>query len=145
MKRTVSRLILLTSALVLALPALAQQQENHSPNNNPLAVLLQSKGILTPSEVAMINQASSPEDANARLAKLLVEKGLINSQEYTATITPATVTPASLDSPKAHLSDAVLHTSTVAQASPATSTPPPSEPPVIPSPGRTTGLLPMGA
>jgi hypothetical protein len=130
MKKAVSRLILLTSALVLALPAMAQQQENHTTNNNPLAVLLQSKGILSPSEVAMINQASSPEDANARLAKLLVEKGLISSQEYSAT----TVAPVSLDASKAHLSDAVLHTTSVAQVSSATSqTPPPSGPPIIPA------------
>jgi hypothetical protein len=135
MKKAVSLLILLISAAVLALPAMAQQQDNHATTNNPLAVLLQSKGILSASEVAMINQASSPEDANARLARLLVEKGLINSQEYTATVTPAAMTPASLDSPKARLSDAVLHTTTVSQASTATSsTPPaPSGPPVIPA------------
>jgi hypothetical protein len=90
----------------------------------------------------MINQASSPEDANARLAQLLVEKGLISSQEYTATVTPAVapgvtaaVTAASLDSSKARLSDAVLHTSTVVAAAPARpATPPDSqEPPVIPA------------
>jgi hypothetical protein len=142
MRRAVSRLILLTSALLLAFSAMAQQQENHATNNNPLAVLLQSKGILSPSEVAMINQASSPEDANARLAQLLVEKGLISSQEYTATVTPAAapgvtpaVTAASLDSSKARLSDAVLHTSTVVAAAPARpATPPDSqEPPVIPA------------
>ena len=135
MRKTVSRLILLTSALVLALPVLAQQPENRSPNNNPLAVLLQSKGILSPSEVAMINQASSPEDANARLAKLLVEKGLISSQEYTATVTPtvkATVTAASLDSSKARLSDAVLHTSSVAAAAPEARPATPPAPPVPP-------------
>jgi hypothetical protein len=135
MRKAVSLLTVLISAAALALPAMAQQQDNRATTNNPLAVLLQSKGILSASEVAMINQASSPEDANARLAKLLVEKGLINSQEYTATVTPATVTPVSLDSPKARLSDAVLHTSSVSQASTATSaTPPaPSGPSVIPA------------
>src|SRR5579863_10164488 len=127
MKKAVSLLILLISAAVLALPAIAQQQDNHATNNNPLAQLLQSKGILSPSEVAMINQASSPEDANARLAKLLVEKGLISSQEYTATVPSATVTPVAMDSPKAHLSDAVLHTASVAPASSAAqATPPPA-------------------
>jgi hypothetical protein len=129
MKQAVSRLILLTAAVALALPALAQQQENHATINNPLAVLLQSKGILSPGEVAMLNQASSPEEANARLAQLLVEKGLISSQEYSAAVTPA-----SLVSPAAHLSDAVLHTSTVTQGSTATSsTPPPAGPPIIPA------------
>jgi len=56
----------------------------------------------------MISQASSPEEANARLAHLLVEKGLISQQEYTATVTPV-----STASSEAHLSDAVLHTSSV--------------------------------
>ena len=129
MKKAVSRLILLTSAVALALSAMAQQQENHPPNNNPLALLLQSKGILSSGEVAMINQASSPEEANARLAQLLVEKGLISKQE-----SMATVTPTSLDSSSARLSDAVLHTSSVAQSSAVSTTPPaPSGPGVIPA------------
>jgi hypothetical protein len=129
MNNTVSRLILLTSVLVLALSAMAQQQENRSTNNNPLAQLLQSKGILSSSEVAMINRASSAEEANARLAQLLVEKGLISQQEL-----KSTVTPVSLDSSGARLSDAVLHTSSVAQASSATSsTPPVSGPAEIPA------------
>src|ERR1700747_1198340 len=84
MKSPAAQLILLTSMLALVLAAAAQQQENH-PTNNPLAVLLQSKGILSPAEVNMINQASSPEDANARLAQLLMQKGLISQQEYKAT------------------------------------------------------------
>ncbi|MFI5102998.1 MAG: hypothetical protein ACHP9V_06480 [Terriglobales bacterium] len=130
MKRIVSRLILLTSVLALALSAMAQQQENHTTNNNPLALLLQSKGILSPSEVAMVNQASSPEEANARLAQLLVEKGLINQQEY-----KATVAPVSMDSSGPRLVNAVLHTSNAAQASsaaPATKSAP-SGPPIIPA------------
>ncbi|MGD0790838.1 MAG: hypothetical protein ABR920_03620 [Terriglobales bacterium] len=130
MKKIVSRLILLTSVLVLALSAMAQQQENHATNNNPLALLLQSKGILSPSEVAMVNQASSPEEANARLAQLLVEKGLINQQEY-----KATVAPVSMDTSGPRLVNAVLHSSNAAQASsavPATK-PAPSGPPIIPA------------
>ena len=77
----------------------------------------------------MISQASSPEEANARLAHLLVEKGLISQQEYTATVTPV-----STASSEAHLSDAVLHTASVAQASSATSsTPSAAGPPIIPA------------
>ncbi len=130
MKKIVSRLILLTSVLVLALPAMAQQQENHTTNNNPLAVLLQSKGILSPAEVAMVNQASSAEEANARLAQLLVEKGLISQQEY-----KATVAPVSMDSSGPRLVNAVLHSSSATQASSAVpATPPaPSGPPFIPA------------
>ena len=120
MKRRVSRLIVLAAAVALALSAMAQQQENHPPNNNALVLLLQSKGILSSSDVASINQASSPDEASARLAKLLEEKGLISQAEYTSTVAPAnaaalSVTPVSLEPSKAHLSNAVLHQQSPAQ------------------------------
>jgi hypothetical protein len=129
MKDALLRFVLLILAVGLAVPAMAQQ-ENHPTNNNPLALLLQSKGILSPAEVATLNNASSPEEANARLAQLLVEKGLISSQEYKATIMPA-----SFDSSSARLSDAVLRTSSVVSASPAVSPNPPDSqgPPIIPA------------
>ena len=135
MNKAVSRLVLLISAVVLlAVTATAQQQENHPPNNNPLALLLQSKGILSPGEVAMINQASSPEEANARLAQLLVEKGLISSQEYSATVVPASVVPVSAQPSGAHLSNAVLQTQNPPQAGQTpTGTPPTPERPGIPA------------
>ncbi len=113
MKKAVSRLIVLSSAVALALSAMAQQQENHPPSNNALAVLLQSKGILSSGEVAMINQASSPEEANARLAQLLMDKGLISSKEYSATVVPVSAPAAETSS--ARLSNAVLQTQSPAQ------------------------------
>ena len=130
MKKPVSRLILLISVLALAFTAMAQAQENHTANNNPLALLLQSKGILSPAEVAMVSQASSPEEANARLAQLLVEKGLISQTEYTATVAPV-----SMDLSGPRLLNTVLHSSNAAQASSAVpATPPaPSGPTVIPA------------
>ena len=89
MKKGVWRLVLLTSAVALALSAWAQQQENQTTYNSPLAFLwLESKGILSSSELAMIKQATSPADADARLAQLLVEKGLISQKEYSASIAP---------------------------------------------------------
>src|SRR3989442_12405047 len=106
MKRIASLLILLTSALVLALPAVAQQ-ENHQATTSPLVQLLQSKGILTPEEVATVSQASSPTEADKRLAQLLVEKGLISEQEYKATYLTTPVA-ASGDPSAAHLGNAVL-------------------------------------
>jgi hypothetical protein len=128
-KKTVSRLSFLILLLAWALPAMAQQ-ENHTTNNNPLAILLQSKGILSPAEVAMVSQASSPEEANARLAQLLVEKGLISRQEYAATVAPV-----SMDLSGPHLVSTVLHPSNAAQSSSAMpaapSAPPP--PPFIPA------------
>jgi len=50
--------------------ASAQQQATSAPAASPLVRVLQAKGILTPEEVAQINQASSASDADQRLAKL---------------------------------------------------------------------------
>ncbi|MGA7216679.1 MAG: hypothetical protein WBX38_00095 [Candidatus Sulfotelmatobacter sp.] len=116
MRKIIARSILLATAFALALPAIAQHQESHTNSSNPLATLLESKGILTPNEVASINQASTPEEANTRLAQLLVEKGLISQQEYTSTVNPAAVQPASMESPGVHLSNAVLQTSNAVQS-----------------------------
>src|SRR6202162_2763840 len=127
MKKAVSLLIFLASAVILPSPAMAQQ-ENPSTNNNALAMLLRSKGILSAAEAAMVNQAPSAAEANARLARLLVEKGLISQQELTATVTPV-----SLDSSQPRLSDAVLRTASVVQAQTATSPPPATGPAVIPA------------
>src|SRR6201997_2805203 len=104
-KITVS--VLFSLAVVLAIPVMAQQQESHPSTPNPLLQLLQSKGILSAEEVLSINQASSPDDANARLARLLVSKGLISDQEYQHTIgEPAA--PAS-PAPAAHLVEVAYH------------------------------------
>src|SRR5713101_1698613 len=133
MKRIASLLILLTSALVLALPAVAQQ-ENHQATTSPLVQLLQSKGILTPEEVATVSQASSPTEADKRLAQLLVEKGLISEQEYKATYVTTPVA-ASGDPSAAHLVNAVLRVPEAAQSSGQAAPAPaaPREPPVIPA------------
>src|SRR5205807_7798078 len=71
-----------------------------------------------------------PEEANARLAELLMEKGLISPQEYSATVAPV-----SMDSPTVRLSNAVLHTQSPAQSGQTpTGTPPqPKEPVGIPA------------
>ncbi|HEV3304945.1 MAG TPA: hypothetical protein VGZ91_00780 [Candidatus Sulfotelmatobacter sp.] len=144
MTKTVSRFVLLISAVVLAVTAMAQQQDNHPPSNNPLAVLLQSKGILSPEEVATINQAPSREEADARLAKLLVDKGLISQQEYTATVAPAaalpaTVVPVSAQPSGAHLSNAVLQT----QNPPQTGQTPTGTPPTPPERGGIPAVAPL--
>ncbi len=132
MKRKFWRLLLLTSAFALALSAMAQQQETPTTRNNPLALLLQSKGILTPAEVAMVNQAASPEEADARLARLLVDKGLISQQEYASTVAPV---PVSMYSPGPRLVNAVEivpqpQTSQMQPPSSSMATPPQSAGPV---------------
>src|SRR5438067_13647530 len=101
--------MLLTSAVVLAIPCWAQQHENHQATTSPLVQLLQSKGILTAEEVAMVNQASSPDEANTRLARLLLGKGVISEQEYKPTFA-ATAVAASGEGWAAHFLLAVLHT-----------------------------------
>src|SRR5712692_6916154 len=134
MKRIASLLILLTSAVVLVFPAVAQQQENRQATTSPLVQLLQSKGILTAEEVARVNQASSPGELNMRLGQLLVGKGVISEQEYKTTFA-ATPVAASGDS-SAHLVNAVLRVPEAAPISgPASQGAPPAphEPPVIPA------------
>ncbi|HTS37740.1 MAG TPA: hypothetical protein VMH04_18845 [Candidatus Solibacter sp.] len=74
--------------VVLALLAMAQQEKS-TTNSNALALLLQSKGILSAREVAIVNEASTTEEANRRLALLLTQKGLISEQEYEAAVAPA--------------------------------------------------------
>ena len=130
MKKAVSLLILLIAAAVLTLSAMAQQQENQANSNNILALLLESKGMISASELAMVNQASSPEEASARLARLLAEKGLITQQELTATVSPAGV-----QSSGPQLRNAVLETTTAVRTSnqPAATPPAPRGPDFIPA------------
>ncbi len=83
-------LLRLTIALMvlLALASLTQAQQKESPQiaPGPLVRLLQSKGIITEQEAAMISQASSPAESELRLAKLLLSKGIISQQEFDQTI-----------------------------------------------------------
>jgi hypothetical protein len=60
----------------------AQQQAANPQAASPLVRVLQAKGILTPEEAAQINQASSASDADQRLAKLLLSKGVISQADY---------------------------------------------------------------
>jgi len=69
----------------------AQQQPDTKPAVNPLVRVLQAKGILTAEEVAQLGQASSASDADQRLAKLLVTKGVITQADYDHTYGVATV------------------------------------------------------
>src|SRR5436309_14904434 len=128
MTRIGSLLILLTSAVVLATPAVAQQQENHQATTSPLIQLLQLKGILTAEEVAMVNQASSPDEANTRLARLLLGKGVISEQEYKTTFA-ATAVAASGEGSASHFLPAVHHTPQATQSSGQTGAAPPTPAP----------------
>jgi len=74
--------ICLFTSLVCSQHAVAQQQGNLQPSASPLVRVLQAKGILTAEEVAQLNQASSTSDADQRLAKLLLSKGVISQTDY---------------------------------------------------------------
>ena len=60
----------------------AQQQGNGQTAVSPLVRVLEAKGILSSEDVAQLNQASSPSDAEQRLAKLLLTKGVISQADY---------------------------------------------------------------
>ena len=134
MKRLVC-LIALISAVVLAFPALAQQQGNRQTTTSPLVRVLRAKGILTAEEVAQISQASSASDADERLAKLLLMKGVISQADYDQTVdTPGMINAsnAGTSSPTPIAAVYRVPLNNGANVAPAR-TPPPEEPKVIPA------------
>jgi len=82
--------LLFCSFLTFALCDLsvAQQPADNQSAVNPLVRVLQAKGVLTAEEVAQIGQASSAADADRRLAKLLLMKGVISQSDYDQTVNP---------------------------------------------------------
>ena len=74
--------VFLAVFLVCSGHVVAQQQAANPQAASPLVRVLQAKGILTPEEAAQINQASSASDADQRLAKLLMMKGIISQADY---------------------------------------------------------------
>src|SRR6267154_2055989 len=78
--------VCLLVTLVLCDRSWAQQTGENKSAVNPLVRVLQAKGILTAEEVAQINQASSTGDADQRLAKLLLMKGVISQADYDQTV-----------------------------------------------------------
>jgi len=80
--RVVVFVLCLSITFVLGDRALAQQPAGNNSAVNPLVRVLRAKGILTDEEVAQLSQASSASDANQRLAKLLLVKGVISQADY---------------------------------------------------------------
>ncbi len=78
--------VCLLVTLVLCDRSWAQQTGDNKSAVNPLVRVLQAKGILTAEEVAQISQASSTGDADQRLAKLLLMKGVISQADYDQTV-----------------------------------------------------------
>ncbi|HEY3137752.1 MAG TPA: hypothetical protein VGL29_17115 [Blastocatellia bacterium] len=83
MKKLFQLTIVSLAFLTLATFSLAQQPES---SKSPLVRLLQSKGIITEQEAAMVSSAATPAQAEQRLADLLLAKGVISRQEYDDTL-----------------------------------------------------------
>src|SRR5437879_9865359 len=80
--RRKSVVVCLLVTLALCDRSWAQRPADGKSVVNPLVRVLQAKGILTAEEVAQISQASSANDADQRLAKLLLMKGVISQADY---------------------------------------------------------------
>jgi hypothetical protein len=117
--RVCSAFVLLSSTLCSG-PALAQSQNTSQNSATPLVRVLQAKGILSAEEVAQLSQASSASDADSRLAKLLLTKGIISQADYNQMLgDPSVVTASSPSSASVTLVPAVYHVPGSAAAAPA--------------------------
>jgi hypothetical protein len=92
MMRVLRVLCTCVAALAFAAALSAQQDPDRRATVPPLVQLLQAKGILTPQEAAEIADAASADEVNARLAKVLVSRGLISQQDYINTVGSAAAT-----------------------------------------------------
>jgi hypothetical protein len=110
----------------------AQQPAADTSAANPLLRVLQAKGILTADEVAQISQASSPGDADRRLAKLLLLKGVISQADYDQTEGTPGVIDASTSGTSGPTQIAAVYRVPInsgANATPLSTVAPPSKPP----------------
>jgi hypothetical protein len=113
---------------------LAQQRADNTPAANPLVRVLQAKGILTAEEVAQLAEASSASDADQRLAKLLLMKGVISQADYDQTVsTPSMINASAPAASSPTVVAAVYRVPLNNGANVAPATPPPQEPAVIPA------------
>jgi hypothetical protein len=114
----------------------AQQPMDNKSAVNPLVRVLQAKGILTAEEVAQLSQASSASDADQRLARLLLMKGVISQADYDQTVDKPGMVNASNAGTSSPTAMAAVYrvpiNNTAASAAPAR-TPPPEAPKVIPA------------
>jgi len=112
----------------------AQQQMDNKSAVNPLVRVLQAKGILTAEDVAQISQASSANDADQRLAKLLLMKGVISQADYDQTVgAPAMInaSTAATSSPSVMAAVYRVPINNGAILAPSKTPPPPPEGPTV--------------
>ena len=109
--------VVLLSYLVWSGRAVAQSQNSSQNSATPLVRVLQAKGILTAEEVAQLSQASSASDADSRLAKLLLSKGIISQADYNQMLgDPSVVAASSPNSGAVNLVSTVYHVPGTASA-----------------------------
>src|SRR5258708_24491539 len=122
-------------SLALVSRSWAEQLTDGQSAVNPLVRVLQAKGILTAEEVAQLSQASSAGDADQRLAKLLLMKGVISQADYDQTVgTPGMMNASNAGTSSATAIAAVYRVPVNNGASVAPArTPPPEPPKVIPA------------
>ena len=101
-------LLAMVVAAGLLIPAYAQQTDQQA-KTPPLVQLLQSKGIITAAEAAQISQATSAEEANNRLAQMLLAKGLISESDYSQTVGPLVNPASSNETNGGHFMNSVIH------------------------------------
>src|SRR5439155_14500060 len=101
---------------------------------NSLVRVFQAKGILTAEEVAQLAQASSANDADQRLAKLLLLKGVISQADYDQTVgAPAMINASTAAATSPTAVAAVYRVPINIGASVAPARTPPQEPKVVPA------------
>jgi hypothetical protein len=126
--------VLLVASLVCSGHVAAQQQAANSQAASPLVRVLQAKGILTPEEAAQINQASSASDADQRLAKLLLSKGIISQADYNQMMgAPGIVNASATNSAAASMIPAVYRVPVAGASAPAVNPPAGSAPSADPA------------
>jgi hypothetical protein len=128
--------VCLFTIFILCHRSLAQQPGDNKSAVNPLVRVLQAKGILTAEEVAQIGQASSSGDADQRLAKLLLMKGVISQGDYDQTVgTPGMMNASAPAATSPTVVAAVYRVplNNGAGTAPARTPPPPEGPQVIPA------------
>jgi hypothetical protein len=116
----VSSAFVLLSSLLWSGRTVAQSQNSTQNSATPLVRVLQAKGILTAEEVAQLSQASSASDADSRLAKLLLSKGIISQADYNQMLgDPSVVAASSPSSGGVSLVSTVYHVPGTAAVTPA--------------------------
>jgi hypothetical protein len=118
MKKMFQLMIISFAIVAFSHQVFAQQQDGNS-QKNPLVRLLQTKGIITEQEAAMLSEASSPAQAERRLAELLLSKGVINRQEYDETLFALGDTSTALEPSAPRVITAAAHVSGAPAADPA--------------------------